>query len=65
MEQNIIAGILMMIIGAVLVIFPKFVWTISESWKSKNNEGPSEVFLIVIKVVGVFIAIAGLVALLS
>lgn len=65
MEQNVFAGLILIVIGAVLVLFPKIIWTVSESWKNRNNEGPSEVFLIVIKVVGIFMAIGGVLALLD
>jgi len=38
-------GIILLLGGIVLTVFPQFVWLISESWKSENADEPSSLYI--------------------
>lgn len=57
-------GILVVLIGGVIVFFPKAVWYIKSGWRYKDAE-PSEVAIIVHRLSGVVAIVAGLVWMIT
>lgn len=58
--QETIAMILMLIIGGLLIIFPKMVWTVAEKWKSQAGAAPTGIYLKVCRIVGTVLIISGI-----
>lgn len=52
MKQGNIAGIILCLMGAILCVFSKFIWKISEKWKSNNASGPSVKYTIITRILG-------------
>ena len=64
MNQSIIAGVVLCLMGILLCAFPLVIWKISEKWKSNGASAPSVKYTSTIRVVGgTFIAIGILLAL--
>ncbi|MGM9942021.1 MAG: DUF6199 family natural product biosynthesis protein [Bulleidia sp.] len=59
--QEIIAGIVMGIIGLVLYFAPVRIWNLTEGWKYKGETEPSETVLKIIRTVGVVMIAAGII----
>ena len=60
MKQEIIAGIILGIIGLVLLIVKAdSLWRFTEKWKSRNADGPSKNYVILIRVLGIVFTAAG------
>ena len=60
MKQEIIAGIILGIIGlSLLVVKAGFLWRVTEKWKNRNADGPSKNYVIVIRILGIVFAAAG------
>lgn len=64
MTQEQIAGILLIIIAGAILIFPKQVWKIAESWKNKEKVAPSDTYLVVVRCVAAVLLIVGIVVML-
>lgn len=64
MTQEQIAGILLVLISIAIMIFPKLIWKIAESWKNKEKVAPSDSYLIVARCVGAGLLIVGIVVML-
>ena len=47
------AGGFLIVIGFIMLLKPRLVWKISDSWKTKNNDGPNESYLKLIVMVGI------------
>ena len=61
--QERIAGILLITIGLMLSAKPMLVWKITESWKTKDQSGPSKAYLTVLRIVsGAFVGVGVLLA---
>ena len=60
MTQRVIGGILLAIIAALLLIFPKALWRLTERWKSKGTTEPSRTFLWIVRIVGAALLTAGM-----
>lgn len=59
--QELIAGILLAIIGLILLIFPDKVFQLTEKWKIRNgNIEMSSSYEIVLRVVGLVLAVIGI-----
>lgn len=51
MSQERIAGIIFCVIGLLLAAKPTLVWTLTESWKTKESKAPSDGYLRVLRIV--------------
>ena len=61
MKQEVIAAIVMCIIGAGLLFVPaNKVWSFSEKWKTIGGKGPSKSFVVITRVLGLVFVVAGL-----
>ncbi len=60
MKQEIIAGIILCILGLSLVLIPsEKLWVITEKWKTNDGSQPSRGYVIVMRVLGVIFALTG------
>lgn len=64
MTQEQIAGILLVLISVAILIFPKQIWKIAESWKNKEKVAPSDSYLVVVRCVAVGLLIVGIIVIL-
>ncbi len=53
---------LLIIFGVITIIKPKAMWIIGDSWKLKAKAEPTEIYLIIIRIVGSILVIAGIFA---
>ncbi len=66
MNQELLAGIVMCLIGACLsFVSPVKIWTITDKWKTVGGERPSNSFIVITKVLGFAFVVAGACLLLS
>ncbi|MEG0825350.1 MAG: hypothetical protein RSG86_06350 [Oscillospiraceae bacterium] len=63
MTQEQIAGILIILIALVILIFPKQVWKIAESWKNNDKVPPSDTYLVVVRCVASAFLVVGIVVM--
>lgn len=60
MKQEQTAGIVLSLIGLIMLVFPKQIWRIAESWKSEERAGrPSVAYLAVMRIVSIMFFTAG------
>lgn len=64
MTQEHIAGILLILIALAILIFPKQIWRLAESWKNKEQAVPSDIYIMVVRCVAAVFLIAGIVVML-
>ncbi|SDX93468.1 DUF6199 family natural product biosynthesis protein [Eubacterium barkeri] len=64
MTQEQIAGILMILIALVILILPKQIWKVVESWKNKEQVAPSDAYILVVRCVALVFLIVGIVVML-
>ena len=61
MKQEVIAAIVMCVMGAGLLFVPaNKVWSVTEKWKTISGKGPSKSFVIITRVLGLAFMAAGL-----
>jgi len=60
----ILLSILLLIIGTIMFLKPDIIWMITESWKSDNAYGPSNLYKLSTKIGGVMMFLAGLASLI-
>ena len=61
MKQEVIAAIVMCVMGAGLLFVPaNRVWSVTEKWKTIGGKGPSKSFVIITRVLGLAFMAAGL-----
>lgn len=60
----ILGSILLLIAGVVMLVFPEFVYEITESWKSYSAGEPSKLYIIHVRVGGVCFVAVGLLGLI-
>ena len=61
MKQEVIAAIVLCVIGAGLLFVPaNKVWSVTEKWKTIDGKGPSKSFVIITRVLGLAFVAAGL-----
>ena len=66
MKQEAIAGMILCAMGlAMLLISPNAWWTVAEKWKTKDGSGPAPRYTVLLRVLGVVFAGAGIVLALS
>ncbi len=61
----IILSIILVLSGLLMIVKPDLVWMISESWKSTNAEGPSDLYVLSVRIGGCLCALAGLVGVVT
>ena len=60
MKQELVAGILLGVIGLSLVLVPPAtLWNITEKWKTKDGSQPSNRYVVVMRILGIGFALAG------
>lgn len=57
--QDKIAGLLLMFISLLLLLFPKQIWKFTEAWKNNDTTAPSKGYIIVLRCVGLVFLIIG------
>ena len=62
--MELIIGIFLVIIGGIMLIKPKIMWRVSESWKIKTNAEPTELYMILVRIGGCILVIGGICAIL-
>ena len=61
MKQEVIAAIVMCVMGAGLLLVPtNKVWSVTEKWKTIDGKGPSKSFVVITRVLGLVFVTAGL-----
>ena len=66
MKQEVIAGIILCAMGlAMLLISPSAWWKAAEKWKTEGGSGPARSYTVVLRVLGIAFAGAGIVLALS
>ena len=61
MKQEVIAAIVLCVMGAGLLFVPaNKVWSVTEKWKTIEGKGPSKSFVIITRVLGLAFVAAGL-----
>ena len=61
MKQEIIAGIILLIIGLGLLLLPPArLWAVTEKWKNKGGGQPSRIYIIVMRILGTVFAVVGM-----
>ena len=60
MKQELVAGIILGVIGLSLVAGPPSrVWALTEKWKTKDGSQPSKSYAVLMKVLGAVFALVG------
>lgn len=60
----VIGGIIFIAIGIFLFLKPDLVWELTESWKSYYADAPSDTYLKITKISGIFYALFGVVTII-
>lgn len=61
--MKIAAGIFLIITGFVMLIKPNVMWKIAESWKTKTNAEPTDLYMIIIRIGGLILAVGGIIVI--
>ena len=61
MKQEVIAAIVMCVIGVGLLFVPaNKVWSVTEKWKTTGGKGPSKSFVVITRLLGIVFLGAGI-----
>jgi len=61
MNQEVIAAIVMCVIGVGLLFVPaNKVWSVTEKWKTTGGKGPSKSFVVITRLLGIVFLGAGI-----
>ncbi len=63
--MKVVAGIFLIIIGCIMLIKPNVMWKITESWKTKTNAEPTDLYIIIIRIGGLILAVGGIITILK
>lgn len=63
--MELIIGIFFIIIGVIMLLKPKIMWKISDSWKTKTKAEPSKFYITLIRIVGCILIVAGIFVVLQ
>jgi uncharacterized membrane protein len=58
--MELIIGIFLVVIGGMMLIKPKTIWKVGESWKIKTNAEPTKLYMILIRIAGCVLIIGGI-----
>ena len=61
--MKIAAGIFLIITGFIMLIKPNVMWKIAESWKTKTNAEPTDLYMIIIRIGGLILAVGGIIVI--
>ena len=61
--MKVVAGIFLTIMGCVMLIKPNVMWKIAESWKTKTNAEPTDLYMIIIRIGGLILAVGGIIVI--
>ena len=54
MKQEVIAAIVMCVMGAGLLFVPAYkIWSVTEKWKTIDGKGPSKSYVIITRIIGI------------
>ncbi len=60
--QEKIAGLCLILIGILLILFPKVVFDLTEKWKYANKRAEiSDMYKLILRLVGIVLCVVGLV----
>ena len=60
MKQELVAGIILGVIGSSLVVVPPArLWELTEKWKTKDGSQPSKGYAVLMRVLGAVFALVG------
>ena len=60
MNQEIIAGIILCVIGfCLLFVSPNKIWSVTDKWKTVGGERPSKSFVVITRVLGLVFIVVG------
>ena len=65
MKQSFVAGIILILFCLILEGTPRLIWQIAEKWKNQEAKGPSDMFLLITRILGGVFGIVGLLLLLG
>ena len=66
MKQELIGGLVLCLIGlGLFFVLPVTLWTLTEKWKTEGGSGPARSYTVVLRVLGIAFAGAGIVLALS
>lgn len=63
--MELIGGIFLIVIGGLMLIKPKTIWNIAESWKVRANAEPTKLYMVLIRICGCILVIGGICATLQ
>lgn len=61
----LIAGIVLLAIGINMIVLPKIIFTLTESWKSNVPDEPSSLYKIHIRIGGIACSFIGIVSIIA
>lgn len=61
MVECVLIGLLLIALGAFFLIRPDLAWKLQEQWKSYNADGPSDLYVILIRISGGVLILMGLI----
>ncbi len=61
----LLGSIFVLIMGTVMLLFPEFIYDVTESWKSYSAGEPSKLYIISTRIGGVCCLLAGIVGIVS
>lgn len=63
--MELMMGIFLIVIGGIMLIRPKIIWRVGESWKINAYVEPNESYIIFIRIGGCILVISGIYAILQ
>ena len=63
MKQSVVAGIILIIFCLILEGSPRLIWQIAEKWKNREAKGPSDMFILITRILGGVFGIVGILLL--
>lgn len=61
-KMNIIASVILIIFGLMMILKPRRIWKIADSWKIINKAEPANYYLNMIRVGGFILTVGGIAA---
>lgn len=63
--MNVTASLILIILGVMMIIKPMKIWKIADSWKTKNKTEPTNYYLNLVRVGGLFLFAGGIAAIIE
>lgn len=63
--MEVICGIFLIVTGIIMITKPKTIWRIAEAWKVKADTEPTDIYTVLIRIVGCILVIGGIFAILG